>query len=84
MSLLGMGKGRGDGTPLPTRDEIIHVNEQGVKLLIPPARQTCLHTRVCLLRDASTSSSPSKRLAGFHAKPGTDCLSEAGASDEQG
>lgn len=74
MSLLGTGRGRGDGTPLPTGGEIIRVNEQSVKLLIPPARQTCLHTRVCLLQDASVSSSPSKRLAGFRAKPGTACL----------
>lgn len=43
-SLLGAGKARGDGTPLPTGGEMLCVKRQGEKLLIPPARDPCLDT----------------------------------------
>lgn len=63
-SLLGVGRGRGDGTPLPTGGEILCIKGQGEKLLIPPAREPCLDTRVCLLEDASVSSSSCKQRSG--------------------
>lgn len=81
-SLLGVGRERGDGAPLPTGGEILSVKRQGEKLLIPPAREPCLDNRVCLVEDASMSSSSCKHLAGFHPKPRTDCLSEMGAFNE--
>lgn len=82
-NLLGVGSGRGNGTPLPTGGENLCVNRQREKLLIPPAREPCLHTQVCLSEGASVSSSSCKHLADFHPKPGTDCLSDLGAFSEQ-
>lgn len=83
-NLLGVGRGRGNGTPLPTGGKILCVKGQGEKLSMAPARDLCLDTRVCLLADVSVSSSSCKHLADFYPKLRTDCLSEMGAFNEQG